>query len=241
MEDKIIIKSERYNVKKIFKYALIVGVIGLVFLFIFIDTDIISRRSEWYDYNAECVEAYENRETDSLYDKEDYYDDKEWLERNGPKFIYVINELIDYDFSILLQIIICFGGPEIIAGIIYLWLKSYELTITDKRAYGFAAFGKRVDLPVDSITAIGLGWLKSIKITTASGRISFLLIKNRDEMYETISKLIVERQNKETKTETVVKQETSNADEIKKYKDLLDSGVITQEEFDAKKKQLLGL
>ncbi len=31
------------------------------------------------------------------------------------------------------------------------------------------------------------------------------------------------------------------ADEMKKYKDLLDSGVITQEEFDAKKKQLLGL
>ena len=33
----------------------------------------------------------------------------------------------------------------------------------------------------------------------------------------------------------------SGADELKKYKDLLDSGVITQEEFDAKKKQLLGL
>ena len=32
-----------------------------------------------------------------------------------------------------------------------------------------------------------------------------------------------------------------NADELKKYKDLLDSGIITQEEFDAKKKQLLGL
>ena len=33
----------------------------------------------------------------------------------------------------------------------------------------------------------------------------------------------------------------SSADELKKYKDLLDSGAITQEEFDAKKKQLLGL
>ena len=33
----------------------------------------------------------------------------------------------------------------------------------------------------------------------------------------------------------------SVADEIKKFKDLLDSGIITQEEFDAKKKQLLGL
>ncbi len=33
----------------------------------------------------------------------------------------------------------------------------------------------------------------------------------------------------------------SSADELKKYKELLDSGVINQEEFDAKKKQLLGL
>ena len=33
----------------------------------------------------------------------------------------------------------------------------------------------------------------------------------------------------------------SAADEIKKFKELLDSGVISQEEFDAKKKQLLGL
>ena len=33
----------------------------------------------------------------------------------------------------------------------------------------------------------------------------------------------------------------SQADELKKFKELLDSGIITQEEFDAKKKQLLGL
>lgn len=38
---------------------------------------------------------------------------------------------------------------------------------------------------------------------------------------------------KETKIDT--------ADELKKFKELLDSGVITQEEFDTKKKQLLGL
>ncbi len=36
-------------------------------------------------------------------------------------------------------------------------------------------------------------------------------------------------------------QAVSSADELKKFKELLDMGVITQEEFDAKKKQLLGL
>ena len=39
----------------------------------------------------------------------------------------------------------------------------------------------------------------------------------------------------------VIQQTASSADELKKFKELLDSGVITQEEFDAKKKQLLGL
>lgn len=38
-----------------------------------------------------------------------------------------------------------------------------------------------------------------------------------------------------------IESTVSNADELKKFKELLDMGIITQEEFDAKKKQLLGL
>jgi len=39
---------------------------------------------------------------------------------------------------------------------------------------------------------------------------------------------------------TVVNQQASAADELLKYKQLLDAGVLTQEEFDAKKRQLMG-
>lgn len=42
----------------------------------------------------------------------------------------------------------------------------------------------------------------------------------------------------QNKTPTVQKD---TIDALKQYKDLLDSGVITQEEFDAKKRQILGL
>lgn len=45
--------------------------------------------------------------------------------------------------------------------------------------------------------------------------------------------------NKNNESETV--QVLSVADEIKKFKKLLDDGVISQEEFDAKKEQLLSL
>ena len=44
--------------------------------------------------------------------------------------------------------------------------------------------------------------------------------------------------------QTAAKTDTpalSTADELRKFKELLDSGVITEEEFDAKKKELLGL
>jgi len=56
------------------------------------------------------------------------------------------------------------------------------------------------------------------------------------ELREATDEELAQYKNKQSGANTV-----SSADEIKKYKDLLDSGVITQEEFDTKKKQLLGL
>ena len=45
--------------------------------------------------------------------------------------------------------------------------------------------------------------------------------------------------NKKSSATTIV--QTSPADELKKFKELLDMGIITQDEFDSKKKELLGL
>ncbi|MXV52588.1 hypothetical protein GS399_16565 [Pedobacter sp. HMF7647] len=44
-----------------------------------------------------------------------------------------------------------------------------------------------------------------------------------------------------TGNKTATNGSPSPADEIKKYKELLDSGAITQDEYNAKKKQLLGI
>ena len=56
-----------------------------------------------------------------------------------------------------------------------------------------------------------------------------------------VEKLIIEKKTELSKNNSEKTSFTTNADEIKKFKDLLDSGIITQEEFDEKKKQLLGL
>lgn len=132
----------------------------------------------------------------------------------------------------------------VIAFVIYNRWKKVQITVTDKRVYGVDGKGKRVDLPLDSITAIGAGWFNSLTVNTPSGAISFAQLKNRDDLHDAISKLIIERQDKKvsSNTTTITKEVSpSNADELKKFKELLDAGIITQEEFDAKKKQLLGL
>lgn len=47
-------------------------------------------------------------------------------------------------------------------------------------------------------------------------------------------------QNSSEETDSLIHNEETNIKIIKQYKELLDSGAITQEEFEAKKKQLLG-
>lgn len=218
MNEKIIVKSQHHSTKKIILGFIIAGIIAFAGYILIEVMDSVG----WYNnyvskHGKDTALSYTG--FDNAYD---YAFD--WLNSQD-----ILTGLIIGCVIIVLGIIIC------------AWLKT-SMTITDKRVYGTASFGKRVDLPIDSISAVGTGMFKAIAVSTSSGKIAFFLIKNRDEIHKCISDLLLERQNK-PKEMTTIKQEIpqSNADELKKYKDLLDSGVITQEEFDAKKKQLLGL
>ena len=127
----------------------------------------------------------------------------------------------------------------IILIVLYFYMSKMEITVTNTRVYGCSAFGKRVDLPNDSISAVGTSSFNGVDVATSAGTIKFKNVANNTELHKTISTIIAERQQNHSETITVAAQ--SNADELKKFKDLLDNGIITQEEFDAKKKQLLGL
>ena len=59
--------------------------------------------------------------------------------------------------------------------------------------------------------------------------------KREQERKRYLEKIKAEEENQQQK------EEKSSAAQIKEFKELLDDGIITQEEFDAKKKQLLGL
>lgn len=115
---------------------------------------------------------------------------------------------------------------------------SPKITVTNKRVYGKDVFCKRVDLPIDMISSVATSIFNGISIATSSGRITFWFCKNRDEIFEEISKLLLERQEK---PHTINENTVDVGTELKKYKELFDEGVITQEEFELKKKQLLGI
>lgn len=140
-------------------------------------------------------------------------------------------------------LILC-ASITIIMFLFYFAIKNTQIVITDKRAYGCALWGKRVDLPLDSISAIATtsNLFKGICIATSSGKISFYCVSNRDDIHKVVSNLLIERQNTNNKANNIPVQNTSsNMDDIIKLKELLDMGILSQEEFDAKKKQLLGL
>ena len=131
----------------------------------------------------------------------------------------------------------------VFGGVLFLFtalIRRTSLTVTDRRVYGTAAFGQRVDLPLDSVSAVGMSMFKGIAVGTSSGKIKFLGISNREAIHKTISDLLIQRQ-KEKHSPQVQASAPSSADELGQYKKLLDDGAISQEEFDAKKKQILGL
>lgn len=153
-------------------------------------------------------------------------------------------EIAEIILPVGLIILIPGGIYFTIVAIAYVYTKTTKIVVTDKRVYG-TAIAKQVDLPLDSISAVSTTrFFKGIAVATSSGRIVFYGIDNRDAVYNAINRLLIDRQNKPATViaqATPTTQEASGADELKKFKELLDMGAITQEEFDAKKKQLLGL
>lgn len=260
MEEKTIIESKRYNLKNFVIAIAIIAVLCSAALFIGVYKDYkssINSYKEQYQkiltgnvskWDIKCMHGEEIRKYVNNYTignegaarfKKIHPDLKSYLactkKYNG--YPHIVED-------ILVPLIPC--GLIPIALLLYFWMGNCSVVVTDKRVFGKTAFGRRVDLPLDSVSAVGLGAFKSIAVATSSGKIKFAFIKNRDPIHAAINDLLVKRQAQQptpmpTPAPVAQPAAQSAADELKKYKELLDSGVITQEEFDAKKKQLLGL
>ena len=124
--------------------------------------------------------------------------------------------------------------------VLYVYMGLCSITVSDKRVYGTTGFGTRVDLPLDMISAVGMSTItKGVRVATSAGIIKFMYIDNALEIYSIINDLLLARQGREKDASEKHYVELSAADEIKKYKELLDQGIISQQEFETKKQQLL--
>lgn len=240
MQEKILVKSERYEIEKKLKRLLIIGIILTVMVWCIL-TIATSLSQLDFDFYENCYDKYLEHQAEGCCSIISRCFSCELIVDYPTKADYALRYYIGY--WPLWPFLIAIGGLFLVYGVIYLWLRSYELTVTDKRVYGKVAWGKRVDLPIDAVSATGYlqGW-KGVTISTASGRLSFRVIKNAEKIYSVVNELLIERQSaKASGVSGATPQPSDSADQLKKYKDLLDAGVITQEEFDAKKKQILDL
>lgn len=81
---------------------------------------------------------------------------------------------------------------------------------------------------------------KGLKIRGAGFKYKIKLVKNRDEIRTSIMEKMQQAHALVSQTPAAAESSCQIKD-IREFKELLDLGIITQEEFDAKKKQLLGL
>lgn len=99
----------------------------------------------------------------------------------------------------------------ILFAILYFAIAKCSISITTSRVHGYAVFGKRVDLPVVSISAVSTGSFDSITIVTSTETIKFFGISNKNELCEHISKLLADCQRRAF-TQSTANEGTAYAD-----------------------------
>lgn len=124
-----------------------------------------------------------------------------------------------------------------IANVLYCKDKKTELSILDNVVIGKKSNGKTVQFLLKDIKSVETTKTQGLKITGAGIKYDIHLIQNAEEMKNLMMDMLAEVNHGHSDVAMV----GSSVNDIKEYKKLLDAGIITQEEFDAKKKQLLGV
>ena len=103
-------------------------------------------------------------------------------------------------------------------------------------------------MPIDSVTSVKSTLMTaSVEINCVDQRHVVRFVQDRDLFSQRLNALVaggkeqVYEEKPTMKVEKPVATQQSDYAELEQLKKLFDAGIITQEEFDAKKKQILGL
>lgn len=147
-----------------------------------------------------------------------------------------------FNFECFFGYMITLGVVALIVGVIMKFnTEKCEITVTKEAICGKLPRGKEVQIPLNQITAINRSSFNGVSITSIGNVSNFHCIENREEVMKAISYLLANPQQSSVQPTQSASANDGEAEQLKRLKDLLDSGVLTQEEFDTKKKQILGL
>ena len=163
-----------------------------------------------------------------------------WIKYDDSFIDFFFGEFFNFD---------CYYGYMIMLGVVALIVgiimksntEKCEITVSNEAISGKLPHGKTVHIPLNQITAINRSSINGVSITSIGNVSNFHCIENREEVMKAISYLLANPQQSSAQPTQSASTNGSEAEQLKRLKDLLDSGVLTQEEFDAKKKQILGL
>lgn len=119
-------------------------------------------------------------------------------------------------------------------------MEKCEIVVTDEEIYGKQFVGNKISIPLNQIIAVKPLLFKGILIKSInnssnffSTRSNFYCIQNRDEVIKAITYLL--------KNSSQISREKTigGAEQLKSLKSLLDANIITQEEFEVKKKEII--
>ena len=111
----------------------------------------------------------------------------------------------------------------------------------DEEEYGFIRFQSSQLLSDSSLDIVFCFMNTKNKVNKANEICSYIQSRITTVKEEKMEELEAQEKTQQQKAITKEKTTLSVPDEILKYKELFDLGAITEEEFVAKKKQLLGL
>lgn len=115
--------------------------------------------------------------------------------------------------------------------------KKKKIIIEKRGVICTGSLGKEIVFPIKRSLTVKKGLFNGIRVKSPEHRYYILSVSNGKEIVDVVNNIKSEIQ----KALSDSKAKTSATEELLKLKELLDAGVITQDEFDAKKKAYLNL
>lgn len=137
-------------------------------------------------------------------------------------FAHVNNLMIIYGFMVILAVFI---------SVIYILNKKTSITVNGNMIICKKISGKSVQFMLNDVKSVETTFLKGLKITGNGIKYRIILVNNNEILKSEIMKLLTNSKNKSVGV--------SEADELIKFKRLLEEGIISQEEFEKKKADIL--